>query len=416
MMRRLLLALLLIVAASASNADQVTGGSSGSVAYLPLAGGTLTGQLTTVGIVDSGGINTTASTGYQIGGSTFALPVNGMPAIQFTGAVDLATAASDNRQNQFYVTLNPSTNTSNYWENMNSQVFMNGPGIDNSEVNVIHAFYTCQSGCNSQAGGNEDFEASFGNVGTVANFTQYLAASTNYPTGIMGNVLGFNALLVNNNSAAGSVTDWTAYHCSAIGGTGSPPANDYCLQNSDPNGSISTAGNLFVGGVGVSTDQVHIVSPNSSGSVMLQLINSSNNNIIRASSNGLITLGQAGQNAGNIQMAGATSGAGELQPPAVASNYNWILPAQTGTIALALTSTTNNIGGSALAAGACASATQSVPNATTAMVAAASPVTYPGDGIYWTAYVSSAGNVTVKVCAAVAATPTISVYNIRVIQ
>ena len=81
-----------------------------------------------------------------------------------------------------------------------------------------------------------------------------------------------------------------------------------------------------------------------------------------------------------------------------------------------LTGTTGSIGGSALAAGACATGTVTITGATTSMVANASPVTYPGDGNTWESYVSSSGTVTVKVCAIVAGTPTASAYNVRVIQ
>lgn len=81
-----------------------------------------------------------------------------------------------------------------------------------------------------------------------------------------------------------------------------------------------------------------------------------------------------------------------------------------------LSGTTGSIGGSALAAGACASGTVAVANSTTAMAVDASPVTYPGDGIFWRGYVSASGTVTVKVCASVAATPTASAYNVRVLQ
>jgi hypothetical protein len=77
--------------------------------------------------------------------------------------------------------------------------------------------------------------------------------------------------------------------------------------------------------------------------------------------------------------------------------------------------TTASIGGGALLAGACASDTVGVASATTDMVATASPVTYPGDGFYWEAYVSSAGIVTVEVCSAVAGTPAASAYNVRVV-
>jgi hypothetical protein len=83
-----------------------------------------------------------------------------------------------------------------------------------------------------------------------------------------------------------------------------------------------------------------------------------------------------------------------------------------------LAGTTGIIGGSSLGPGTCTAGTANVANSTTSMVATTSPVTYPGDGLTWHAYVSAAGTVTVKVCngTAAAATPTASVYNVRVIQ
>lgn len=75
--------------------------------------------------------------------------------------------------------------------------------------------------------------------------------------------------------------------------------------------------------------------------------------------------------------------------------------------------TTSSIGGGALAAGACTTGTAAIAGASTAMVAIASPVTYPGDGAVWHAYVSSAGVVTVVLCSIAGQTPTASVYNVR---
>ncbi|WP_348264072.1 hypothetical protein P8935_05940 [Telmatobacter sp. DSM 110680] len=83
---------------------------------------------------------------------------------------------------------------------------------------------------------------------------------------------------------------------------------------------------------------------------------------------------------------------------------------------LPLAGTTASIGGSSLTLGACTSGTVSIAGATTSMAVVASPTTYPGDGMMWRLYVSAAGTVTVKVCAAVAGTPTASTYNVRVIQ
>jgi hypothetical protein len=98
-------------------------------------------------------------------------------------------------------------------------------------------------------------------------------------------------------------------------------------------------------------------------------------------------------------------------------SYAVNLPSQAGTLALVpLSGTTGSIGGSAMATGQCVSETVTVNGATTGMVAVASPITYPGDGMAWRSYVSSANTVTVKVCAEVPGTPTASTYNVRVIQ
>jgi len=67
-MLRYFLALLLLP--SVALAQLSPGGGGGSSAYLPLTGGTLTGAITTVGITDSGGINTTAVSGYSQYGNT----------------------------------------------------------------------------------------------------------------------------------------------------------------------------------------------------------------------------------------------------------------------------------------------------------------------------------------------------------
>lgn len=136
---------------------------------------------------------------------------------------------------------------------------------------------------------------------------------------------------------------------------------------------------------------------------------------------GSLTLGTSGTSAGTLSFNNATSGTVKLTPPTGALGSAVLtLPAVTDTVAvlgnLALSGTTGSIGGSALLAGACTSGTVAITNSTTAMVAEASPVTYPGDGFDWAAYVSAAGTVTVKVCGFVAGTPTASNYNVRVLQ
>lgn len=78
-----------------------------------------------------------------------------------------------------------------------------------------------------------------------------------------------------------------------------------------------------------------------------------------------------------------------------------------------LRGTTGSIGG-ALTVGACDTGTATVTGATTSMLASASPVTYPGDGYVYQAYVSAADTVTVKLCGLIVGTPTSSAYNVSV--
>lgn len=76
--------------------------------------------------------------------------------------------------------------------------------------------------------------------------------------------------------------------------------------------------------------------------------------------------------------------------------------------------TTIPIGGAALLAGACTSSVSIVTGAASGMVATVTPSTYPGDGVTWEAYINTTNQVTTKVCAIVAGTPTASTYNVRV--
>ncbi|TAN23901.1 MAG: hypothetical protein EPN33_03540 [Acidobacteria bacterium] len=117
---------------------------------------------------------------------------------------------------------------------------------------------------------------------------------------------------------------------------------------------------------------------------------------------------------------GNSNGYAVLMPASSPGNVDITLPATTGTVALAsqlpLTATTADIGGSALGAGACTSATLAVAGTATNMAVAASPQTDPGAGFSWQAWVSAAGTVTVRVCndTSGSLTPAATPYNVRV--
>jgi hypothetical protein len=79
-----------------------------------------------------------------------------------------------------------------------------------------------------------------------------------------------------------------------------------------------------------------------------------------------------------------------------------------------LSGTTGAIGGGLLLPGQCTTGTARVGGATSAMVATTSPVSDPGDGFVWQAYIPSPGIASVKVCALSKGTPKPVAYNVRV--
>jgi hypothetical protein len=79
-----------------------------------------------------------------------------------------------------------------------------------------------------------------------------------------------------------------------------------------------------------------------------------------------------------------------------------------------LRGTTGTITGTILVIGGCDTGTASIAGATTSMHASASPVTDPGTGVVWHAWVSSANTVTVKECALLSLTPANTTYNVVV--
>ena len=87
-----------------------------------------------------------------------------------------------------------------------------------------------------------------------------------------------------------------------------------------------------------------------------------------------------------------------------------------GTPAPILSGNSASMGGSPMTVGQTITATATVTGATTAMVAACSPQTYPGAGFVWDAYVSGTNTVTARLTCTLAGTPTASIYSCRVIQ
>jgi hypothetical protein len=133
--------------------------------------------------------------------------------------------------------------------------------------------------------------------------------------------------------------------------------------------------------------------------------------------NTTVTLTQRGTITNDgILVWGATTATGAAKLQVTGGTATDTLILNSATVLPVLTGTTGSIGGSALLAGQDATGTVAIAGVTTAMAVDASPVTYPGAGVFWNGYVSSAGTVTVAVGAAIALTPAASNYNIRVTQ
>lgn len=76
--------------------------------------------------------------------------------------------------------------------------------------------------------------------------------------------------------------------------------------------------------------------------------------------------------------------------------------------------TTPSIGGFTIGAGGCFTQPASMPGLTLGMTPIATPETFPGNGVFWTAYVSNANEVTVKVCNTIAGYVGASIYDVTV--
>jgi hypothetical protein len=225
---------------------------------------------------------------------------------------------------------------------------------------------------------------------------------------IGGTITGYSLLSVTNNQ--GAMTNFTVNNNNATGRAGlqavGQSGNGMAIQsNSAGEGGVAawqSSGTLVS-----DWPKMIIAAYQSTGTVGIQTGGAAAGNIkttFDASGNVIHLAGvEVGAPTGGIPAAGTVNAQGlQINGVAVAAGP--------------LSGTTGSIGGGALLAGACTSGTVAVANSTTAMVAIASPVTYPGDGFDWAAYVSAAGTVTVKVCGFIAGTPGATNYNVRIIQ
>jgi len=354
--------------------------------YLPLTGGTLSGPVESTGLnihADGASIlfkplnnanqnqwrilSTIAGTNpgsllLQNSADAFS-SINGGLTIDPAGAMtstggltalgDITTTGSVNVQG----TLSSATNT------QPAGITNSGVGIGGGPNYAIESFYD-----QAQTANNRIAQAIFISGGMNFRFTKDDgSAASSWLTGIGGYGTGITGILSNSGSG-------TWVHT----------------------GNFTTTGQQAV--LPVSGNGVVMAGTNSVGVPSITTFGAANN----------ISLNIATKGAGGINLQSNTAVTGTMNAAAVQVNGVPLLPALSGT--------TSSIGGSLLAAGACASTTVSITGVTTSMAVEITPVTFPGAGTTWNGYVSSAGVVTAQICALVLGTPTASTYNVRVIQ
>lgn len=258
--------------------------------FLPLAGGTVTGNV--------------AVTGSTLLGS--GTPTGNPYQFQSVKNADPSTLGADSRFNVFQDILTYSVDTNNTWEGLVKLTFINGPGASNGEINGIHSYVEYES--DAKAAAVENYEASTLNKGQVTGIhAQYLGSFHNGLTGTAANVRGLRIGLVNDNTTPDVIGDWAAIENSPKSGLGSMPTAYRFIKNADTQAVINTMAGVIIGsltipGTGVLLD-IHGTDSLSTTAV-LQVHNAANqsafivnndmsivfaNNLAKIAANGEIT-------------------------------------------------------------------------------------------------------------------------------
>ena len=161
---------------------------------------------------------------------------------------DPSALSANARQNNFATILNYGANTTNIWENVNSFLFVNGPGIAQGEINQFHAYNQVNAGARENV--QENFESSYLNNGIMGNIAGYLSIFENGPTGtVLTAVNGISMILKNDNVTPGSMNQWAAMTVQPMIGGGSRPTFYDAIVVKDPNAGIVTLGGISVGSI-----------------------------------------------------------------------------------------------------------------------------------------------------------------------
>lgn len=216
-------------------------------------------------------------------------------AHQFQAAynADPSLGPADTRQSMFQTTLTYAGNSTNIWENLNSFVTVNGPGIANGEINTIHSFLQTNVGANTAVA--EGFESSTLNFGTTGTFTGYLGLFNNGIAGTASTVNGMTLYLNNLNATSGAVGQWAGINIGPMVGGGSVPTFYSAIRIPDAAGGIVTLGGIQIGALGNATPGKFLLigADNSGSTFTFQATNTAGNGMLIAN-NGTVNFQEAG--------------------------------------------------------------------------------------------------------------------------
>ena len=159
----------------------------------PINPANLPSPLPTKGITDTGGIASTK-------------PVTGSGFLTPNTAYDLATVGGNIRNTYLQTTLAPSVDTTNIWENANSFVYVNGPGVAHWRRDQRDTRVSPGKSWRFGWHGRKALESSMAEQWNSGRFhREYLAAATNGATSNTNTMQGFVYIPQNLNTTAGKV-------------------------------------------------------------------------------------------------------------------------------------------------------------------------------------------------------------------
>jgi hypothetical protein len=229
--------------------------------FLPLAGGTLTGDVsgaTTLGNVTAfTSINaalyklsgTNALNLYANASSPIISPDGNLPdpnaTYQYAPAVigyARTPGATARFLNQVTDNLTVSTTTSVLYGEEEKSLNITGSGTINAAV--VQTEYNEVVGSGVTVASGEHLYIKTSVSGTLTAYNGLTIQAANQSTGTITNYIGINFTPSNANTTASTFAAYTAIECNPLSGSGSafPTNHDVCLFNNDPNAEITNSG------------------------------------------------------------------------------------------------------------------------------------------------------------------------------